>query len=69
MRRRLRDEEGQATVEYLVVAVGIVGVVVALGALAHLGERRVLARLCEQAVSYTVGGKNPADAFSDILLH
>lgn len=66
--RLRKDEEGQSTVEYLVVAVGVVAVVVALYALARAGERGILGRLAVGAASHAVGGTNVANALLDVFL-
>ena len=50
------------------MALGIVAVVVGLGALVSLGERGVLARFAARAISHAVGGTNPADALLDVFL-
>ena len=62
-------EEGQATLEYVAVALGIAAVVAALGALVRLGKRGMFTRISLQAASHVVGGSNPADALFDVFLY
>ncbi len=66
---RSEESEGQATLEYVLVALGVTAVVLALGALVQAGKRGALARLSIQAASHVVGGSNPADALLDVLLY
>lgn len=68
-RAECSSEEGQATLEYVAVALGIMAVIAALGALVRLGKRGVFTRLSVQAASHVVGGSNPADALLDIFLY
>lgn len=53
----------------MAVALGIMAVIAALGALVRLGKRGVFTRLSVQAASHVVGGSNPADALLDIFLY
>lgn len=52
--RFLRSEDGQATVEYLIVGVMVMLVVVALAAMWHLASDGVFARHATSAASHAV---------------
>ena len=65
----LEGSEGQATLEYVLVTLGVTAIVVGLGALVQAGRRGVLAALSMRAASHVVGGSNPADALLDVLLY
>lgn len=70
-RRRFRGvlfEEGQSTVEYLVVALAVITVVATLSLLVRAGENGVLVRLGANSASHAVGGRNPGDALLDIFM-
>ncbi len=62
-------DEGQTTLEYLLVFLGVVAVVAALYALVRAGERGVLARLATGSASHGVGGTNPAGALLDVFMY
>ena len=63
------DEEGQATLEFVVVMLGLLAVIVALSALVSAGERGALASLASHAASHAVGGTNPGGALLDVLMY
>lgn len=65
---RAHVEEGQSTVEYLAVSLGLVAVILALAALSGAGKGGLFSRLAIKAVSHAIGGRNPADAFLDVLM-
>lgn len=70
-RRRFRGilfEEGQSSVEYLVVVLAVIAVVVALSSLVRAGENGALVRLGASSASHAVGGRNPGDALLDIFM-
>lgn len=64
----MRCEEGQATLEYLLVVVGIVAVIVALGALVRLGADGRLADRATRAASHSLGGQ-VGGALLDTLMY
>ena len=68
LERRVRDETGQSTVEYLAVLVGVVAVVVGLASLLAAAKRGVFGRLASQALSHVTGGSDPIAALSEIFL-
>ena len=62
-------EEGQSTLEYLLVALGILAVVVALGALVRLGARGTLSQLATRAASHSTADGIFANVLLDVLLY
>ena len=68
MRGRLADEEGQSTVEYLVVLLGVIAVVVGLASLLGAAERGVFGDLATRAASHATGGEDPATAAEEVFL-
>ncbi len=64
-----RWDEGQSTLEYLAVLLGVVFVVVGLAALFKAGERGVFARLATLSASHAVGGGDPGGALLDVLMY
>lgn len=65
---RLANEEGQSTVEYLVVLLGVIAVVVGLAALLGAAGRGVFGDLATKAVSHATGGEDPAVAAEEVFL-
>ena len=64
----ISDEEGQSTLEYLLVLAGVVAAVIGLYALVRLGEDGVLSRLAEGASSHAVGEAGLAGGMLDVLM-
>ncbi|MBS5450730.1 MAG: hypothetical protein KHY83_05165 [Coriobacteriia bacterium] len=65
--RGARHDEGQATLEYLLVTLGIIAIVVALGALVRFGADGRLVGLACQAASHALGSQ-AGNALLDALL-
>ena len=63
------DEEGQATLEYLLVFLAVAAVVAGLSAFVRMGSRGSLGRLATRAASHAVGGRNPGDALLDVFMY
>lgn len=61
-------EEGQSTLEYLLVTLGIIVVVVALGAIVRLGADGRLTRLAGAAASHALGAQ-AGNALLDIFMY
>lgn len=61
-------EEGQSTLEYLLVTLGIIAVVVALGAIVRLGTDGRLTRLASDAASHALGAQT-GNALLDIFMY
>jgi len=68
-RRTLRGEDGQATLEYLLVLAGVTSMLAALYALARAGEGGVLANLASRCVSHAVGGASLREGLLDIFMY
>ena len=66
--RRVCDEAGQSTVEYLAVLIGVAAVVVGLASLLAAAKRGVFGRLALQALSHATGGSDPIAALSEVFL-
>ena len=66
--RRVCDEAGQSTVEYLAVLIGVAAVVVGLASLLAAAKRGVFSRLASQALSHVTGGSDPIAALNEIFL-
>lgn len=66
--RRVCDEAGQSTVEYLAVLIGVAAVVVGLASLLAAAKRGVFGRLASQALSHATGGSDPIAALSEVFL-
>lgn len=64
----MRDEEGQSTVEYLVVLIATVAVVVGLGSLLAAERRGVFSGLATRALSHATGGVDTFAALAEIFL-
>lgn len=62
-------EEGQTTLEYLLVFLALVAVVVGLSSFVRMGSRGVLGRLATQSASHAVGGWRPGDALLDVFMY
>lgn len=66
----LHEDEGQSTLEYLAVLLGVIAVVVGLGALLGLFAGGALSRRAADGASHAVGSKSdPAGALLDVLLY
>ena len=68
LERRVCDEAGQSTVEYLAVLIGVAAVVVGLASLLAAAKRGVFGRLASQALSHATGGSDPIAALSEVFL-
>ena len=66
--RRVCDEAGQSTVEYLAVLIGVAAVVVGLASLLAAAKRGVFGRLALRALSHATGGSDPIAALSEVFL-
>ena len=60
--------EGQSTVEYLLVALALLGVVVGLGALVRFLGGGSLAQLVQGGASHGIDAGAPFDALLDVLM-
>lgn len=68
-RAGLLDDRGQGTVEYAAVFVGLLAVVVALGALAKAGESGVLNQTASTSFSHSIDGAARAEGLADASLY
>lgn len=64
----MADEEGQSTLEYLLVLLGIIAVLTVLYAFVRAGQDGVFGRLAVRAASHVLGGRSVADALFDIFM-
>ena len=60
--------EGQSTIEYLMVMLGIIAVVAGLSALSGLGEG-TLARLASDAASHSTRATGTGGGLADVLMY
>ena len=63
-----REERGQSTVEYALVAIAFLSMVLALGALWHAGRDGLLLRRAVDAASHGLGGGGMLGALRDVAL-
>jgi Flp pilus assembly pilin Flp len=66
--RGFLEDEGQSTVEYLVVLIGIVAVVVGLGSILGAASRGVFGGLATKSASHATGGQDSAIAVAEVFL-
>lgn len=64
----LGEEEGQGTVEYLLVLLGTIAVVVGLAAFVKAGADGTFARLASASLSHSLG-EGALGALADVLLY
>ena len=62
-------ERGQSTLEYLLVALALIAVVVALGALVRYAASGLLVYRASDSASHAVGTSRPGEALLDIFMY
>lgn len=67
--RDAAGEDGQSTVEYLLVVIGVLAMLLALGALARAGGDGVLAGAATSAASHSAAHGIFANVLLDVLLY
>ncbi len=63
------EEEGQSTLEYLLVFLGVVAVVVALYALVEAGARGALSDLATKSASHSIGEGDDIGGIYDTFMY
>ena len=67
--RPVAEEEGQSTLEYLLVFLGVVAIVVALYALVEVGAKGTLSDLATRSASHSIGAGDGIGGIYDIYMY